>query len=583
VLIVIVGAVGAVTAVFASEAISVRDDLMAAKSQISSMAKYVKSGDTDKIAPAGDKVLALTAHARDTVQGPLWSFASDIPLVGANVDAVRIAAEATHILATGAVPPGVEVLSTLNVKKLSLKGGGIDLAPLRKANEVLPQISAAFASAKAEVSGIDRKAILPVVDDTVGSLVKVMDDSGPMLDQVQTALPTLLKIAGADGKRQYMMLFQNNAEARATGGIPAATALVEVDAGHVKLAGQTNTQTFRRAGTAGHQYLDLTADTLALYEPDTFLNHGNFTRTPNFPTTAKAFDALWAATTGEHLDGVISLDPVVLSYLLKVTGPITLADGRKLTAANAVNTLLYDAYRRYPKTAEQDLFFSDVASRVFSKVASGHWNPSKMLTQLGKAAAQKRVFLWFTAADEQKLSKQYDLDGQMTTDNKDTTQVGIFLNDAAYSKLEYFLRSKVSVTCDAKARTITTTMSITNKTPVDSMTSYQLGIRNKRYGIPRDTFILDVLYFAPPGASIVSSDPAKGDVWGADRHSAEGGRNAASLRLFVPRGQTRTVSYTSALPTGTLGPVSVRSTPTVSSTPVTIARTCAALTASPKG
>jgi hypothetical protein len=73
-------------------------------------------------------------------------------------------------------------------------------------------------------------------------------------------------------------------------------------------------------------------------------------------------------------------------------------------------------------------------------------------------------------------------------------------------------------------------------------------------------------------------DPAAGDADGLDRASTEDGRSARSIAVMVDRGESRTVSYTSTLPEGDLGPVSVRYSPTVTETPVTIAPTCAELT-----
>ena len=90
--------------------------------------------------------------------------------------------------------------------------------------------------------------------------------------------------------------------------------------------------------------------------------------------------------------------------------------------------------------------------------------------------------------------------------------------------------------------------------------------------------LFDVLYFAPPGATIIGVDPGAGDASELDRTSSEDGRNAQSIAVMVDRGQTRTVTYTSQLPEGELGPISVRYTPTVTDTPVTIAPSCTELT-----
>nr|WP_253941295.1 DUF4012 domain-containing protein [Microbacterium sp. SYP-A9085] len=556
--------------VFAQQAMSVQDDLLSAKAHISSITGYLKAGDSGKIALAGDKVLDLTRAADTTVQGPLWEIAAGIPLVGQNVDAVRKATEATHILAEGAMPAGVKLLSTLRLDKVSVKGGGINLKPIQEASSSLPEITDAFAKAQQKLDGIDRTKILPVVDKAIGSLFEIMDQAGPALENVQHYLPTLLKAAGVDEKRTYMLIFQNNAESRSGGGLPAATAIVTVDNGKVKLAAQTSTYSFPR----NQRVIDLPEDTLRLYEPDTFMGFGNFTRTPDFPTTAQTFDNLWFNTQGTRLDGVISVDPIVLSHMLKVTGPIATADGRTLTSGNVVEALLYDAYTRYPINAQQDMFFADVASRVFDKVASGKWDVMKMLDQLQISVTEQRLHVWFARPAEQAMAVQLGLDGALATSNEKTTEVGIFVNDAAYSKLEYFMKTKVNVTCNADARTMTTSLTIANSAPLEGMTKYQLGVRNKRYGLLRNTFIQDIIYFAPPGSSITATDPEFGDSYADWRSGVEAGRDAKSIRIFVPSGQSKTVTFTSPLPKGELGPLSVRYTPTVTTTPVTVAKTC---------
>lgn len=566
--------IGAAMAVFAVQALSVKDDLTHAKSEMSHVLTAVKKGDTAAIEKAADRVADLTAHADETVQGPLWGIFSSVPFVGRNVDAVRTVTQATHTLVEGALPPGIKLLKTMKADSLAVDGGGINLAPLKKAVSALPKINGAFSDAQTQLATIDRSKILPVVDDAISPLFDVMDEAAPLLKNVEKYLPTFLEIAGADGPRSYLLIFQNNAETRSTGGLPAATAQVNIDDGKISLGKQTSTYTFRR----DQQVIDLPAETLGLYDSDTFSGFGNFTRTPNFTTTAKAFDALWYNTYGEKLDGVFSIDPVVLSHVLKVTGPVTVDDGTTLTSKNVVEELLYKAYLRYPAGAAQDYFFADVAARVFMKVAGGGWDVMDMFHALSTSADEQRLYLWFTRDDEQAMAIDLGLDGELKTTNKKTTQVGVFLNDYAASKLEYFLTSKVKVTCDAEARTVTTSVSITNTlSAADPMTSYQLGARNSGFGVPRTSFILDVMYFAPPGTDIDSSDPADGDDPSATRTGVENGRNVESLRFFVAEGQTRTVSFTSTLPKKNVGPVSVRYTPTATSTLVTVAKSCGEL------
>jgi len=87
----------------------------------------------------------------------------------------------------------------------------------------------------------------------------------------------------------------------------------------------------------------------------------------------------------------VALDPVVLGYLLRATGPITLATGDQLNAENAVEMLLRDVYERYEEPAEQDLFFASAASSVLDALGGGKADPSALIDALVQAGAERRI------------------------------------------------------------------------------------------------------------------------------------------------------------------------------------------------
>lgn len=73
----------------------------------------------------------------------------------------------------------------------------------------------------------------------------------------------------------------------------------------------------------------------------------------------------WAeGDIGTEIDGVISFDPVGLSYLLAGTGPVTLSTGDELRSDNVVSLPLSEVSSRYPgdaagEVAHQDKFLSE--------------------------------------------------------------------------------------------------------------------------------------------------------------------------------------------------------------------------------
>jgi hypothetical protein len=498
-----------------------------------------------------------------------------VPFVGQNVGAVRATTEATHILVRDALPAIFPVLGVMQRDNIRFEGGGFNLEPFRQALTALPAVDAAFTQAQDKVAGINRAELLPIVDDAVGQVLDVIEDAAPISHTALAVLPTALKMLGEDGPRQYLVLFQNNAEIRATGGAAAAAVYLRAEGGRLTLEGTTGSTDFESGPLSGVQTLALPPETLALYDPEFAISSQNYTRTPNFPTAAQLFQAKVAAQTGLAVDGVVSLDPVVLADILSVTGGVTV-DGIEITAENAVDVLLSETYLRFPADqAPADAFFAATSATVFQKLVSGDWDLMKMLDVFSAAGAEQRLYGWFGREEEEQVARELGIDGAMATDNAQTTEVGIFLNDAAVSKLEYYLSTSVAVTCDPAARTVTTAITMTNSVDRDDLTFHILARRSPTYGGAKTSMLFDVLYFAPPGATIVGVDPGEGDAQDLARTSTEGGRNAQSIAVLLDRGDTRTVSYTSALPEGDLGPLSVRYSPTVTDTPVTVDASCA--------
>ncbi len=575
---VVLGAVAAVGSVFALQALDVRDDLLEAKSMLGTLPEAVKTGDASQLQAVGAEVLALTTNADAIVQGPLWDAASAIPVVGVNVAAVKRATEATHMLVSEAMPPGLDLLGIMQPDKLKLEGGGVDLTPFQRAQEALPQISAVLSRAQAHVADIERDELLPIVDGAIGQLLSVVDQAGPALDTAERVLPVALQLAGASEPRDYLVVFQNNAEIRATGGNAATSTLIRADNGSIKKIDDETVENFYLAGVRGQLRADLPQETLDLYEWDFDEYSQNFTRTPDFPTSASLYVQLWTQTNGTELDGVISIDPVALSYMLAATGPVPLDDGTEINSENAVRILLSDTYEHFGVDGlAADAFFADVAARVFDKVASGSWDPLAMLDQVQRSVDEQRINAWFAREEEDALATEFHVDGALSADNVASTQVGMYLNDSSYSKLEYYLSTAITMSCDPAAGTMTTSMTLTSTVPGSHLSGYTLAWRSKRLGLPRTTMVLDVLSVAPPGSTILSTTPQTGDISHWDRSGTEKGHPLASRTLLLPMGETKTVSFTSTIPEGDLGPIAVRYSPTVTQTPVTIDPSCQAL------
>ena len=214
---------------------------------------------------------------------------------------------------------------------------------------------------------------------------------------------------------------------------------------------------------------------------------------------------------------------------------------------------------------------------IFAKIMSAGWDPMAMFDVFGRGTTEQRVYMSFVNPNEQAMAAEFGTDGHIYTDTATTAQVGTYLNDAAYSKLEYYLSTSMDVACDPNARTVTTSVTMTNSIPHGDFANYTLGARNGNFGLPRTTMMLDVLSLALPGGQIVATSPEGSDYPDMDRVGNYNGLDARSIFATVAMGETETVSFTSTVPEGVNVPLSVRYSPTVTQTPVTIQESCMAM------
>ncbi len=577
-LLVAIGVVVAVAAVhLADRATTVRDELTAAKNVAATIPKLASARDTAGLEAASAQLSGHTDAALAATADPLWSFVEQVPMVGANLSAVRKTATAADILVAQAMPPAVRLLSDVSIDRFAIKDGRIDLAALQAALPVIPDLRDAVAAAQAQVADIDRTQLVPQVDQAIGQLLDVLDDAAPLLNEAQRVLPVALNMLGQAEPRNYLLMFQNNAEVRATGGNPASLALLHVENGAISLPEQSGSQNLANWRGASLDF-GFPPEMLQLYESDFVPNMQNYTRTPDFPTSARMMIGIWQQEIGGEIDGVVSIDPVALQFLLAATGPVTLSDGVQIDSGNAAQVLLGETYERYDNGRVLDAYFADAAQRVFAKLTSGDGSPQAMLDAIVQGVDAHRVLVWMARPDEEALAAEYGATGTFVPDNTDKTQVGIFVNDSGYSKLEYWLTSSVSMTADLCSTgdgpaTITTSITLTSSAPSSGLSVLQGNLRGARLGVSASTMILDVLFFGPVGGQITAVDPEGGDWSRLNRTGVEQSRPAETVTIGLQPGETRTVTYTSTVDRASIGAstvADVRTTPLVGDTPITI-------------
>ena len=561
------------------QAMSAKSSLEQAMPLASKAADQVLAGDNEGAKATTAQLASLTAKARAQTNGRLWKSIEWVPVAGPNLYAVRTAAAVTDDLVRDALTPATD----LSLDALKPKDGAIDIAAIAGMQNVVDQADTAVNKASKKLDSIDRDGLIDQVDGALGTLTGAVDELKPMLGPAQEILGVLPEALGAEKPRHYLMMFQNNAESRGTGGNPAALVMIDVDKGRISIGQQAASGDFKNARPKPVTKLD--PQTVALYGDKIGRWISDASLSPDFTETAGIVRAWWAEEFGTPIDAVVSFDPVALSYLLKATGPAVVPNDPvevkghemrildkplKLTSENAVPFLLNEVYWKYEPPV-QDAIFAASARAVFDVITSGAANPKQLVESLTRAVDEGRLMYQPATEAEAKLVGESKLSGKLPTSNKDTTTVGAYVNDFTQSKLDYYLQLDLaasSTQCTTPdAPTFTVAATLTNTVTPEQAPNLPRSIAPAKY-FAKGKIATDLVIYGPIGATkaqvTVNGTSSNREVF---QHL---GRPAVKVPVYSDPGSKQTVSVVFNAPKGEYGPLDVRHTPMVRPTPVTL-------------
>ena len=437
-------------------------ELTAARTDVADLRTALLAGDVGAARVALADAQRRTSRARSLTDDPVWRAAAASPYVGGNPAAVRTVSAAVDDLAWGALPALVEAGAALDPAQLRPTGDRVAVDAFTRAAPVVATARAEVMGTHARLDDLGGSPLLPAVSTAVGNLRTELTDTARTLDGVGRASRLVPAMLGGAGERRYLVVFQNNAEARATGGLVGAYAVVSAKDGRMKVLriGSTTDLT-----SADRLPVDLGPDFRAAWgnAPALWAN-GNLDA--NFPNAARIWLALWKKQTGRALDGVLATDPVALGYLLRATGPVRLDGGETIDSANAARLTLHDVYARSQDNAVRDEFLRSVAGSVVEALVTGRGAPRAVLDELSRAASERRLLLYSAHAAEQQDIAPTVMSGILS--DLPGPYAFVAVNNAGGNKMDYYLRRSIRYDagdCADGRRTSRLTVTLGNSSP----------------------------------------------------------------------------------------------------------------------
>ena len=535
-LYIIIGVVAVLLVALVAAAFAAVGSAKEMKSQATQVLQDVKSiqtaiGENDYAAAAqsAQQASELTGSIAGELSSPLWMVASIIPVYGQDISGMR------------------DLMTALD------DAFDEGLVPLTKTLEANPPDSLISADRRINVAAVTQ--LLDAVQDAAPSMQKCADVAESLpemhIDQLKSVVdpakeklttinatfqkaaalaPVAGPVLGANGNRTYLIVAQNSAELRSSGGFPGSMGTLEIRDGEIIL--NDFSKVYDVLTDTNPSSVSITDEEYALFGAASMDCPRDAGIDPDFTRVASIWAASYEERNVAHLDGVISITPSVVQDILAIVGPVTLSDGTELTGSNATKVLQSDIYWKYLAEgadpdgtggAVTDALFAQAAHETFNKLFSNLNADTliKFASCMAKDMEDRTVMFWLTDEGDQAILASLDCSGALNDDPM-RPELGVFFSLWVGSKMGWYvdidnqvLESKKNADGSYTYKMQTTFTDTVSSEEIVAGGEYIIGdIYDYEYGI-----LYPCLYiYAPAGGSISNLESNSSVAFEEARH-----------------------------------------------------------------
>lgn len=420
-------------------------------------------------------------RAADRTSGPTWSVMEHLPLFGDDAQGIAVAADVLDDLGQDALPELVDAADQVTSRSFQPKDHTFPLDVIAATQEPAQRSEAAFADADRRLAAVDSSGFFGPVRDAYDSLETLVGSSRSTLGSVYRAARIMPDLLGGDGPRRYLLVFENNAELRSTGGLAGSVSVVVADHGSVHIVHQEATHSF---GITRRSPVPLTKEEEAVFGPALGQYFLDANLIPDVPRASQLMAAHWDHAYHQRIDGIFLVDPVAVSYLLAGTGPVAVPGYQPVTADTVVASVENDIYKETTSFAAHDAYQDAVAKAVFDAFANGRGNAVQVISGLVQGVEEGRIRMHSFDRPVQQEIAGTAIAGELPEE----PAVGVYLNDGTGSKMSYYLRydaDLVASSCTGAVQDLVGSISLANDTPPD-IADYKWSVTGDIPGRPED-------------------------------------------------------------------------------------------------
>jgi len=275
-----------------------------------------------------------------------------------------------------------------------------------------------------------------------------LDDFRETLWQLKTIFSETPTLLGSSKPASYLILFQNNMELRPTGGFIGSFALIDFDRGRLK--GMSVYDVYSADGQLKGHVEPPSEIKEYLGEANWYLRDSNWDA--DFPTSATRAEWFLGKEMDKSVEGVIAVDLEVAKRLLKILGPISLADFNEVIDY----TNLYEKTQKqveenfFPGSYKKTNFLTSLAREIINRlVVSSKEKYPLLIKSIWESLAERHIQIFFHNSTAQRAIGELGFDGEVKQPSCEgncyTDWLGIIDANVGVNKANYFLTRNASL------------------------------------------------------------------------------------------------------------------------------------------
>jgi hypothetical protein len=473
---------------------------------------------------------------------PLVGIARQVPALAVQVQAAESLSQAgTSLVEAGQI--GIDLAdSVVSLREANASDSEFALLPglvelMATSAPDVDRMADLLTDVEGELALIPDEAV-PQIRDARDLMADRLADYTPMLQSYRDADDVLPELLGWGGEKRYLVLAQNPAELRPTGGYTGTVGtLVFRDGAIVE---QRFTDTYELSTQEGLPFIDPPtelADYLLGDDQSWRLADANWS--PDYPASAQRAVEFYQGEAGEgDIDGVIAITTYGLDRLLEVVGAVDAPEYDVTVRPGEVTMTILGATRGTVASIDGrkevlDVLAREVMGRLLS-LPPERW--SEMVSALEDIGEQRMGLLWLADQDAQRLVEQAGWTGAVRQDAGDYLYV-VESNVAPTSKYNLVVdrADTLVVRVDEDGDAV-------NKLRLDW--DNRAGEVGEPYDSLREFSINQLGWYGAyvrvltPADSELASAKGQdsGPIQGAELKEAEAGRSVFGNYLFMPPG-----------------------------------------------